>query len=97
MAPYEPQITTQTELCAAWERLMGPHGFGRRSLWLMFLRPDDVPLRQLTEIEDLPREPDAELVDRLMRMCEELAEDGLRLAVLLSRPGRDGLSAADRA
>jgi hypothetical protein len=94
----EPIITTQSELCQTWEKLMGPFGYGSRSLWLMLIRADGTPLRQLTEIEDVPERPEPELLDNLMRLCEHLVDsEHVSIAFLLSRPGRDGISASDRA
>jgi hypothetical protein len=97
MEANEPTITTQAELCAAWQTLMGSSGYAGRSLWLLLLHADGTPVRRLTEIEELPEEPEAAVLDNLMLLCEELAHcGGMRVAFLLSRPGRDGLSASDR-
>lgn len=97
MTHDEPTISSQADLCAAWEHLTGARGFERRSLWLMLVAPDGTPVPRVLEIDDLPELPDDLLLDRLTEMCEHLLdEDGTRIAFLLSRPGRDGISAGDR-
>lgn len=92
------RITTQTELYEMWRTLMGPLGFGGRSLWLVFIARDGVPIRKITKVEDLTEIPDPELALRLMSVCADVAGDsGERLAVLHSRPGHGPLSEHDRA
>lgn len=97
MQNIPPIITTQSELCGAWETLMGPYGYRHRSLWLMLIHRDGTPLPRLTEIEKVPDDPEPMLLDQLMGLCAHLvAEQQVTVAFLLSRPGRDGLSVADR-
>ncbi len=97
---YEPIINTQADLEAAWRFLMGPLGFGGESLWLMFVRPDGVPIPQLSEIEDCAEPPTPEEAMRFRRVPRALRgasdEPGLRLAVLRTRPGSFGPTDRDR-
>jgi hypothetical protein len=97
MTHDEPMISSQADLCAAWEHLTGGRGFVRRSLWLMLVEPDGTPVPRVLEIDDLPALPDDLLLDRLVEMCEHLLDDHrLRIAFLVSRPGQDGVSPGDR-
>ena len=96
-----PPMRTQAELHHHWRGLMGPLGFTFRRLWLLFLEPDDRPIPHITEIDEVPEEPRVPEVDSLMAICAHAQQiDALgrasRVAVLLSRPGRGGLSASDR-
>ena len=96
MTHDEPMISSQADLCGAWEHLTGSRGFAHRSLWLMLVEPDGTPVPRVLEIEDLPELPDDLLLDRLVEMCEHLVGDGRRIAFLVSRPGQDGVSPGDR-
>lgn len=100
-----PSIDTATDPihCAGdmrqrWQALMGPLGFGERLLWLGFVGSDRRMLKALSQI---PREraPDPDLVEDLMIGLSVLLEDfapGTSVALLLTRPGRDSVSAEDR-
>lgn len=96
---YEPIINTQADLEEAWRFLMGPLGFGGESLWLMFIRPDGIPIPQLSEIEDCAAPPPpgeaAGFADFLGHFASA-DEPGLRLAVLRTRPGSSGPTDRDR-
>lgn len=96
---YEPIINTQSDLEAAWRHLMGPLGFGSESLWLMFVRPDGIPIPQLSQIEDCDEPPSREelagFADFLAHFASE-DEPGLRLAALRTRPGSFGPNDVDR-
>lgn len=96
---YEPIINTQADLEEAWRFLMGPLGFGGESLWLMFIRPDGIPIPQLSEIEDCAEPPPpgeaAGFADFLSHFASA-DEPGLRLAVLRTRPGSSGPTDRDR-
>jgi hypothetical protein len=99
MAVFDPVLSTQAELEHAWRELMGPWSFGRQSVWMMFVI-DDHPLPQLTEITDAAGPPDVELLDGLARHLEALEHGvapGVRVAFLRSRPGRNTITATDRA
>lgn len=77
---------------------MGPLGFSERLLWMQFLEPDGRMTPVLSQITDLPRVPDVELVDNLIMICGRLCDDmaGGSVAMLLSRPGPAGITAEER-
>ncbi len=83
MAP----IRTQADLERHWRLLVGPLGFSRPQLWLNVLAPGGQPTAFLTQLEDLPTEPDVQLLDGH-------AADG-SLALLLARPGPDRRTESD--
>jgi hypothetical protein len=62
----------------------------------MLIEPDDRPVAQITEIEEIP--VDLTEADRggLERLLAHFTGTGLRMAFLLTRPGRGGLNAGDR-
>ena len=63
----------------------------------MLVEPHGTPVPRVLEIDDLPELPDDLLLDRLVEMCEHLAdENDMRVAFLVSRPGQDGVSPGDR-
>jgi hypothetical protein len=86
-----PPIRTQLDLHTHWRALMGPLGFSKRTLWLMFVGPDgrvDVPL---TQIDLVPAQPEQRLLDQLLGTCAQILEhdlpNGTTVAFLRSRPG----------
>lgn len=98
--PDRPVIRSQTDLERAWRTLMEPLGFSTRTMWVMFVDPDDRPFPQLLEVSDLPARPTAEDEEAVAAFLHHLPVapgSGARLAFLLCRPGRDGVGAADRA
>ena len=81
-----------------WRALMGPWGFGRRSLWILLLDGEHVT-KQLLQIDDCDGIPDAELDgDALQQMLRVMAESADRpvFAFLRSRPGVGSPDASDR-
>jgi hypothetical protein len=95
---FDGPVRTDTDLYRLWQELMGPGGFGKRSLWLMFLGPDGRPTKVLVPIEDIPAEPDPLLVRHLHKILVDLSADidiG-SVPALLSRPGPARMTAADR-
>lgn len=94
MAP----IRTQADLERHWRLLVGPLGFSRPQLWLNVLAPGGQPTAFLTQLEDLPTEPDVQLLERVMEVNRQLldghAADG-SLALLLARPGPDRRTESD--
>jgi hypothetical protein len=99
--PYRPTIRTQADLEKAWHHLLDPLGFSGYSLWMMVIEPDDHPVPRLTEIEDAELPPTEEeqrgLAEFLRALADEALAPGSRMAFLLSRPGRTGVGARDRA
>lgn len=93
-----PPIRAQTDVWRHWRALMGPLGFSERLLWLAFFAADGSVTPALPQITELPELPDAPLIGSLMeirqRLCDDL--DGGSVARLLSRPGRPGITAAER-
>lgn len=91
-------ILTDADLFRLWQRLMGPDGFGRRSLWLLFLGEDGRPARVIVPIDDIPRSPDRLMVGNLTHIVDRLRRD-LSIAsvpMLLSRPGPSTMTDSDR-
>ena len=92
-------VRSQRDLHRMWELLMEPLGFSGTSLWVTFIDADGRPLRHLLEIaesEVLPSPAEvANLYEVLELVCEDLPE-GTSVAFLLSRPGREGVTAFDR-
>ena len=93
-----PPVRTQADLHRLWRALMGPLGFGGRSLWLLFLEEDGQPTPHLVQLEDMPAEPDEQTRDNLAHFLSDLFRElgSCQMVFLLSRPGLDGLTDGDR-
>ena len=94
-----PVIRSQSDLHQLWRTLLGPLGFGRRSLWLQLLDGEGRCTPLLTTVEDPPVLPEPEEFDKMLQFCAHLLEvevPGGSVAFLVSRPGRAGTSASDR-
>jgi hypothetical protein len=93
------RIRTAAQLEQFWRALLEPLGFGQRTLWVQLLAEDGLPIPQTIQIDDVPLEQEPAMCRSLMEICstvlEENAPDG-SVAVLLSRPGRDGMREDDR-
>ena len=92
-------ITDERDLLAYWRALMGELGFSERVLWLLFVRGDGTPEPHVTQVAELPEYPDGDL-SGLMYVCREVGSGigpDTTVAILISRPGGGGPSAADRA
>ena len=77
---------------------MGPLGFGERLLRFAFVGPDRRLLKVLSEMP-VGTTPDPVALESLMLALGELIDDlgeGSTVALLLTRPGRGGISNADR-
>ena len=94
-----PPVRTQADLHRLWRALMGPLGFGGRSLWMLLLERDGQPTKHLVQIDDMPAAPDEIMQDQLAHFLSDLLQElgPCQVAFLLSRPGRDGLTEGDRA
>ena len=96
---FEPVIRTQRDLARAWTTLMGPWGFGGRSVWMMVV-VDDRPLSQVTEIVECEEPPRGDELDNFARLLNqlaaELADTDLRFAFLISRSGAAAINDLDR-
>ena len=98
-ADLQHPIVTDLDLDRLWRTLMGPLGFGSRKLWLMFLDIDQLPVTQLTQIDEIPYEVDPAQCQSLLEVCRLLLLDtvpGGSVAILFSRPGRNPMTQADR-
>lgn len=92
-----PPVRTQEDLHRVWRMLMGPLGFGGRSLWLLVLDENSRPTPALLQIEDLAPLPSRETRTDLKRFLGHLLPDRDGTAVfLLTRPGRAPITAGDR-
>ncbi len=98
MAERATAVHTEADLFTLWQRLMGPGSFGKRTLWLLFLRPDDYPCGVIVPIEDVPGEPDLDVITALERILDDVvaAQDVGSVPVLLSRPGPSAMTDRDR-
>lgn len=94
-------IRSASELTAHWTQALEPPVFGARSLWLMWLQDDGLPLRVLIPVDDLPRLPDYGMLFGLLSVHEAIAAEHLggrgHLAMALCRPGRPEVTADDDA
>ena len=93
-----PPVRTQEDLHRLWRSLMGPLGFGRRSVWLLVLDEDGQPTGALLQIEDLPLFPDAEQSASFTDFCRDLIDEvgAGQIAFLLTRPGRAGITEGEQ-
>lgn len=82
-----PPILTQDDLCHFWRSLMGPLGFGRCSLWFIFIEPDGQLVPNIHQIEDMPPAPADEIVGLIGILGRVLDGSDLSVAALWSRPG----------
>ncbi|HET6561287.1 MAG TPA: hypothetical protein VFG72_05380 [Marmoricola sp.] len=92
-----PPVRSQADLQRTWRALMGPLGFAGRSLWLLVLDGLGHPTPVILQVEEMPPRPDAEMGRSLVHVVSSVAEDAGQVVFLLSRPGRDGLTADDLA
>jgi len=95
---YRPTIHTQADLEEAWRHLMGPWGFGGRSVWMLRFDADRQLIPVITEIKECEGLPDPEMSTGLGEILRTLDEDdpGTTFAFLLTRPGQ-GIDDTDRA
>lgn len=91
-------ILTDDDLFRLWQRLMGPGGFARRSLWLVFLEEDGCPAKVVVPIDDIPLAPDRKMMDSLVHIVDRLCCDSgvASVPMLLSRPGSSVMTESDR-
>jgi hypothetical protein len=94
---YRPVITSQADLEKAWRHLMGPFGYSHRSVWWMLIEPDGRPIPHLAELDDADQVPSPDERDSFASFLTQLADQpGMRIAFLISRPGRDPVRTKDR-
>lgn len=92
-------IASDADLAALWTQLMGPGGFGYRTLWLLFLDEQRWTLPIIMPNEDIGARPAARDLEALARLLEVVRHDELAgsFAALLSRPGPRRMTDDDRA
>jgi len=88
-------IHSQADLDRLWRALMGELGFARRRLWVLLVCDDGRPIPHIVQVDEIPDVPGDHLV-HLLEMCQHL-DDETGVAILLSRPGSDGLTTSDKA
>lgn len=91
-------IASPADLEQRWRALMQDLGFGERLLRFTFVGPDRCFLKVLSEVE-IGVHPVPVVADNLMWSLKEVLNglgDGFTVALLLTRPGRGGLSNNDR-
>ncbi|WP_319444922.1 MULTISPECIES: hypothetical protein [unclassified Mycobacterium] len=91
-------IGSPADLHQRWRALMGQLGFGERLLRFAFVGPDRRLVKVLSEVP-IGVVPDPKLIETLMLALCTLLDDleaGSTVALLLTRPGRGGVSEADR-
>lgn len=90
-------IRTEHDLFERWEDLMGGGGFGRRSLWLIFLDDDGRQSDLIVPIDDIPMLPDprdvAAITDLIARIRDEVGV--AEVPMLISRPGPSEMTEGD--
>jgi hypothetical protein len=90
-------IHSPSDLRQRWRALMGELGFGERLLRFAFVGPDRRLLKVLSEMP-IGRNPDSVLVDNLLTVLREVVGNhgpGSTVALLITRPGRGGISKTD--
>ncbi|GAA4354630.1 hypothetical protein [Angustibacter luteus] len=99
ISPLDLAVQSDADLLEHWQCLMGPDGFGRRSLWLGFFDADGIPAPTLVPIDDIPDQPEPALGASLDHIVAELraTTDIDSVAVLLTRPGDAVMTSGDRA
>ncbi|MGH3262990.1 MAG: hypothetical protein ACRDNS_13435, partial [Trebonia sp.] len=90
--PHETFVHSATELTELWRQIMGPGGFGRRSIWHIFFDADGRMCPAVVPVDDIPLEPDGLLLGNLTYVIDEATRGSAvaSFAVLLSRPGTRG-------
>jgi hypothetical protein len=91
-------IASAADLQQRWRALMQELGFGERLLRFAFVGPDRRLLKVLTDVE-IGARPSRGVIDELMRQLSTVVDglgEGHTVALLVSRPGRGGVSIDDR-
>jgi hypothetical protein len=100
MTPPPPYsvVRTPAELLAMWQGLMGAGGFSVRSVWLVFFDAQFRMQPVIVPIDDLPLEPDPQLIENLAGVVRGLVEHdtAATVALLISRDGPAAMTAGDR-
>jgi hypothetical protein len=93
-----PVVTDEASLYELWQTLMGPGGFARRSIWMVFFEPGGRTIPSIQAIDEIPILPVPQFVENLEGIVAQLMDDdGVgSAAFLLSRPGSVSMSSGDR-
>jgi hypothetical protein len=87
-------IHTAMDLERMWQLIMGRQPPGLRSLWMVLLDEEHRPRPVVVPIDDIPVAPGS-MVSGLADVLSGLTHLG-EPVLLLSRPGPDGMTEADR-
>ncbi|MGO9506786.1 MAG: hypothetical protein ACLPXZ_05390 [Mycobacterium sp.] len=91
-------VHSPADLRERWRALMGPLGFGQRLLWIGFLGDDRRLMKTMTQmpIDAVPTPCICrDLMSKLQFVVDGMLWD-INIALLLTGPGRGGISPADR-
>ena len=91
-------VHSPADMRQRWRALMGPLGFGEKLLWIGFVGADRCMVKAISQIPLGPR-PKPRIVDSAMSAIRDVLADfreGTTIALLMTRPGRGGISDADR-
>lgn len=88
-------IRTDADLEPMWRSVMGPHGPGLRSVWMLLLDGDGRLLPVAVPIDDMPLVPDSQLQEGLAEVLRDVRNVG-EPVLLFSRPGPGHMTEADR-
>lgn len=91
-------VHTPEDLRDRWSTLMSPLGFSEHLLWYAFVGPDRCLIKVLHHVEVGPV-PRPDLVDAVVASLGEVIAEldlAVTIALLVTRPGRDGVTVADR-
>ena len=94
----DPVRSTQ-DLRERWRALLGPLGFGTRTLWFGLIGTDRCFAKKLSQVTISPR-PRGRIIWNLMSSLRTLLDDlepGTTVALLLSGPGRGPIRGSSRA
>lgn len=100
MTDADLPVRSDADLLERWRLLMGPGGFARRSLWLLWFDAAGRQSPVVVPIDDVPARPEPAMLDGLMAVAGGvLAEHapGGCVAMALSRPGPAGATSDDLA
>jgi hypothetical protein len=98
LATATDPVFTAADMGQRWRALMGPLGFSETLLWLGFLGPDRRMYKKLSQVPVDPT-PTPRIVLATMSRLNDVVdhlEAGTTVALLLTRRGTGGISAADR-
>lgn len=92
------RINGAIDLFDLWTTMMGSGGFSGRSLWMVFFDSASCVTPVIVPIDDIPLEPDDQLLSSVRTVVCGLVESGdvETVAFLLTRPGPGRMDGSDR-